>query len=213
MTNFFVRQSAAFKNDLSRSLGALLGITQGLICDGSLNDQEIHFLNDWLTANENIAHSFPGDIVHARLKSVLADGVITDEERSYLTETLQKLVGGTLEELAEPAHVTELAFDPIDALAFQGTRFCLTGNFVFAKKDVCHDAIERRGGLIAENVSKKLHYLVVGGLGSNEWKHGSFGTKVETAMKLKREGAALRIIHEDHWANGLSLCPATSAAA
>jgi NAD-dependent DNA ligase len=211
MTDFFVRQSAAFKNDMSRSLGALLGITQGLICDGNLNDREIHFLNDWLTANENIANSFPGDIVHARLKAVIADGVITDEERSYLTDTLQKLVGGSLDELAEPAHVTELAFDVVDTLAFQATRFCLTGNFVFAKKDVCHDAIERRGGLIADNVSKKLHYLVVGGLGSAEWKHGSFGTKVEAAMKLKREGAVLRIIREDHWANALSLCPVTAA--
>ena len=210
MGNFFARQASAFKNDLNRSLGALLGITQGLICDGNLNDREIHFLNDWLTANETISHTFPGDIVHARLKVVLADGVITDEERSYLTETLQKLVGGTLEELAEPTHVTELAFDTIETLPFHGARFCLTGNFVFAKKDVCHSAIERRGGLIAENVSRKLHYLVVGGLGSNEWKHGSFGTKVETAMKLKRQGAALRIIHEDHWANALSLCPAVS---
>ena len=96
MSNFFARQNVTFKNDLNRSLGALVGIAQGLICDAQLNDSEITFLNSWLSENENISLSWPGDVVHARVKDVLADGVVTDDERKYLLESLQKLIGGKL---------------------------------------------------------------------------------------------------------------------
>lgn len=213
MSNFFARQSAAFHNEVLASISDLMGIAKGLICDESLNDREIHFLNDWLAKHENISLLWPGSVLHPRLKAVLADGVVTEDERTYLTETLQKLIGGTLEELSEQCHVTELAFDSVEQITFPNTRFCLTGNFVFAKKNLCHEAIARRGGLVAETVSRKVAYLVVGGMGSPEWKHGSFGTKVESAMKLKSEGANLRIIKEDHWASALSTCPANGAGA
>jgi NAD-dependent DNA ligase len=204
VTNFFARQGAAFHNDLNRSLGALIGIAQGLICDRHLNDDEVAFLDQWLTANESIALCWPGDVIHSRVKSVLEDGVITDTERAYLIETLRQLIGGTLEELGAERHVTELIFDDIPRVAFQGQRFCLTGEFVFAPRTVCAQAIETRGGTVAPSVNKKLNYLVVGGLGSPEWKHGSFGGKIERAMELKRDGMPIFIVHEDRWATSLS---------
>ena len=204
MSNFFTRQSAEFKNDLNRSLGALVGIAQGLICDAKLNDDEILFLNRWLQENENISLTWPGDVVHERIRAALVDGVVTEGEREHLMKTLQQLIGGTLDELAESTHVTSLAFDEVDTLRFQNSLFCLTGDFVFAPRAICAEAIERRGGLVSSSVSRKTRYVVVGGLGSPEWKHGSFGTKLEQAMKLKREGVALLVIHEDRWATSLS---------
>jgi NAD-dependent DNA ligase len=207
MTNFFARQGAAFRNDLSRSIGALVGIAQGLICDSHLSDSEVQFLNDWLNKNENIANVWPGDVLHARIRSVLADGQITETERDYLLEILRKLVGGRLEELGEAAHVSELMFDVVDSVHFEGCTFCLTGDFVFAPRAVCAEAIHRRGGNVSSSVTKKVNYVVVGGLGSAEWKHGSFGTKIEKAMDLRREGVQLMIVHEDPWANALSQAP------
>lgn len=204
MTNFFTRQSAKFRNDLNRSLGALVGIAQGLVCDRHLNDSEITFLKQWIEANESISITWPGDVVYARIQAVLADGIVTDEERAHLLDTLQKLIGGSLEELESTTHVSELMFDPVTTIEFAGRVFCLTGEFVFAPRSVCAAAIETRGGAVAGNVTKKLNYLVVGGLGSPEWKHGSFGTKVEKAVSLKRDGLPILIVHEDYWANSLS---------
>lgn len=209
MTNFFARQGVAFRNDLHRSAGALLGIAQGLICDAHLNDSEIHFLNDWLNKNENIANTWPGDVLHARVRTVLADGRVSEAERDYLLETLRKLIGGTLEDLGEAAHVSELMFDMVESIRFNGATFCLTGDFVFAPRSVCADAIERRGGSVSSSVTRKVNYVVVGGLGSSEWKHGSFGTKIEKAMDLKRDGVPLLIVHEDPWANALAQAPAS----
>lgn len=203
MTNFFTRQAGAYRNDLKRSLGALLGITQGLLADRYLSDQEVQFLNDWLSANEVIATTWPGDVVYARVKGALADGVISEEERTHLADTLQRLLGGTLDELAESTHVTSLAFDEVPRIEFSGSLFCLTGDFVFGPRNTCEASIAKRGGAVSRSVTKKLRYLVVGGLGSNEWKHGSFGTKLEKAMNYKRDGVGILIVHEDQWASSL----------
>ena len=203
MTNFFARQSATYANEMKRSMGALLGIATGLLADRQLNDAEIRFLNDWLQTNSAIATSWPGDVIHARIQGVLSDGVVTELERSHLVKTLQELVGGTLEQLASSTHVTQLAFDDVPKLEISGASFCLTGDFVFAPREICIREIEQRGGVVAMSVTKKLHYLVVGGLGSPEWAHGSFGTKIEKAIRYKRDGLGIKIVHEDRWASSL----------
>jgi hypothetical protein len=88
----YSRIIAAHLNDMKRSLGALLGIAQGLLCDRHLSDQEIHFLNEWLTANDEIAAAWPGDGLHRRIRAALADGVITEAESVHLVDTLQELI-------------------------------------------------------------------------------------------------------------------------
>jgi NAD-dependent DNA ligase len=195
--NFFARQGVAFRNDLTRSAGALLGIVQGLIADATLNDAEIRFLRAWLHNNQNIAAAWPGNVIAFHIDRALGDGVIAPDERAHLVNVLQQLVGGTLDELADSTHVSELALDRIDVVHFAGRSFCLTGNFCFGTRSACAAAIEQHGGTVLTNVSKKLNYLVVGGLGSEEWKHGSFGTKIAKAMELKGLGLPLHVVHED----------------
>jgi NAD-dependent DNA ligase len=205
MADSFQRQIAKYANDMKRCLGALLGIAQGMVCDGQLNDGEIHFLNDWLTANDEICVGWPGDIIHQRIKCVLADGVITEAERTYLLDTLHELIGGTAETLTAPNHVTQFAFDDVPVCEFHGMRFCLTGDFVYGPRDLCEREIENRGGIPANSVTKALRYLVIGDRGSVEWKHGSFGTKVEKAQEYKRKGSPILIVREERWVSSLNV--------
>jgi NAD-dependent DNA ligase len=202
MKNLYTRQAAAFRNEMRTSCAALIGIAQGLLADGVLNDQEIRFLRDWLSKAENISMTWPGSVIFAQVESILADGVITENERARITETLRQLIGGRLDEVAEVLHVTELPLDDVPSVEVPGHTFCLTGEFVFGPRKTCEDAIVRSGGAIA-TVTRKLDFLVIGGLGSAEWKHGSFGTKVEKAIEHKQSGVPLMIIHEDVWAASL----------
>lgn len=71
--------------------------------------------------------------------------------------------------------------------------FCLTGDFVYGPRRFCEERIKTLRGTVLSNVTKKLRYLVIGSLGSPEWKHGSFGLKVEKAMKYKRDGMPIRL--------------------
>jgi NAD-dependent DNA ligase len=202
MSNFFARQGAAYANDMKRSLGALVGIAQGVLCDGQLSDQEVGFLDRWLNENNAIANEWPGDVIHARVRAALADGIITDAERAHLISTLTDLIGGSVEQAVRRDQVTSLAFDSVERVIFAESAFCLTGDFVYAPRESCALAIESRGGTVG-GVTKKLRYLVIGSRGSPEWKHGSFGTKVEKAMQYKRAGVPILIVAEEKWAASL----------
>lgn len=160
MANFFTRQSAAYRIDLNRAAGALIGIAQGFLCDGCLNDDEVRFLHNWLRQNEAISTAWPGDAIYARVRDVLADGIITSEERTHLTEMLRQLVGGTAEELAEATHVSELALDRTATVTIPEATFCLTGDFVLATRSHCDSVIQKRGGLTSRSVTKKVNYAM-----------------------------------------------------
>ena len=190
-------------NDQKRCLGALLGIAQGLLCDHVLSDKEIRFLNKWLRQNEAVCTNWPADILHKKIKVVLADGVITEAERSQLIHELQKLIGGDENSLSAARHVTEFAFDDDQTIIFPGMTFCLTGDFVYGPRKVCEDRVTSLQGVILPNVTKKLRYLIIGSLGSPEWKYGSFGLKVQKAVKYRRDGMPIRVIKEQVWAGCL----------
>lgn len=202
----YTRQAAAFRNEMRQTCAALVGITQGILADGQLQDREVHFLNDWLAQAETVSLLWPGSVIHAQVKQVLADGAITAEEREHLIKTLEALLGGALDELATSPRVTSLAFDVVPMIEYRERSFCFTGDFAFGPRSACEKAVVLRGGSVA-NVTKKLHYLVVGGLGSAEWKHGVFGTKIEKAIEHKQSGLPVRIVNEDAWASGLSSAP------
>lgn len=198
----FARQAVMYRNELTQATGLLTGIAAGLVADRVLNDEEIRFLHGWLAAHDELACAWPGDIVFARVRSVMADGIITEGERAHLIQTLQDLIGKP-DTLTAAVHVTELAFDDVPTIEFTGQAFCLTGNFVYAPRDVCEHETARRGGILKSGVSKKVRYVVAGSLGSQEWKYGSWGTKIDKAMQLKREGAPILVVREDQWAAAL----------
>ena len=201
----FGREIGAIRNEYRRSFGALIGIAQGLLCDRQLNDKEIYFLHDWLDHNVEIARRWPGDIVYTRVREVLLDGVVTEEERQFLIKTLLDLIGSDGADLPKAAHATGLAYDDIHPLTFSEKYFCLTGDFVYGPRQSCEGSIKKRGGLISSGVTQRLTYLVVGSHGSPEWKHGSFGLKIEKAMEYKRSGRPLMIVREDCWIKSLEV--------
>lgn len=184
---------------LRRSFESLLGIAAGVVADGVLNDQEVLFLSTWLSANHELGGSWPGEVVHKRVREVLADGVITEVERQYLMETLTQLVGGSFSsDGAVPSTSSQFPLDHEVVIRVPDASFCFTGKFLFGTRASCERAIESRGGRIA-SIQRALDYLVIGELSSRDWKYSAFGTKIETAMRLKTEGSSLRIVSEAQW--------------
>ena len=72
-----------------------------------------------------------------------------------------------------------------------------SGHLLFGPKDSCKAYIESRGGRVAENVSKRVKYLVLGGGGSAEWKHGGYGTKIARALQYTAEGTGILLVREE----------------
>jgi len=189
---------------LKRSCESLLGICQGVMADGCLNDKEIAFLDNWLANNEQLAKEWPGNILSKRIQKVIADEIISEEEREHLKSTLKELLGGTMEENGVASGLsTRLSLDKETTVAIPGKSFCFTGKFIFGPRKQCEQATEGKGGLIFSKVRTNLNYLVVGPGANPAWKYSNYGIKYKDAMAYKEKGHAIQVVVEEQWADAL----------
>ncbi len=200
MYKTFKHRAATEARLLGRSCESLLGVCTGLIADQVLNDAEIQFLNLWLSDNQEIAETWPAEVIYAKVKGVLSDGLITEQEREYLKEVLSDVLGGNLQDTGAASGLsTSLPVDNIESIEIPLSSFCFTGNFLYGTRSACERAIEQRQGSVQSRVTMDLDYLVIGTLTSREWAHTSFGRKIEQAVEYKNKGAGIRIINEAQW--------------
>ncbi len=208
MGNFFARLAASDQRILRRSCETLIGICTGLMADRHLNDEEIRFLSLWLAEHAELANTWPGEVILARVRAIHMDGIVDEEERAHLEQTLRRLLGGTLEETgAADGLATKLPLDQVDSIVFRDRSFCCTGQFIFGTRTACERAIVDRGGLVSAGVRKDLSYLVIGMMASHEWAHSTFGTKIEKAMEYRDKGRTIYIVGEEQWTKCLGSCP------
>jgi len=170
------------------------------MADGKLNDDEIMFLATWLDDHQAITSYWPGDILASRVKQVIADGVITDDEREHLMSTLSSLIGGTMQETgATSGKPAELPVNSDAIITLRDKTFCFTGTFIYGTRKKCEEAAVDFGGSISKRITQKIDYLVLGSLITGSWAQTSFGRKIEKAIDYQRKGFDLEIIGEDHW--------------
>jgi len=74
-----------------------------------------------------------------------------------------------------------------------------TGIMAYGPRKDCEALVLERSGQIAAVVSGKIHYLVVGSIGNDQWLHSTYGTKIKKAVELRKAGAPLSIVSEEHW--------------
>ena len=190
------------------AINRLLGIVSAVVADRVINNQEINFLRKWLDeAHETmqLKDVWPGSVISDRIEQILADGVITEEERENLLETLDALVGNGAEYGVPSGLSSVLDTHYPDFIEFAGASFCFTGKFLYGTRRDCERAVLDRGGKIAKGITKKLHYLVIGTVASRDWAHSSYGRKIEKAQRFTREGGAVQILQEDIWAEFLDV--------
>lgn len=188
--------------NLKRSCESLLGICTGLLADGQLNESEIKFLNQWLLDHEEIASTWPGEVLAIRIKEALSDGVITPDELEHLKLSLSDLIGGTLQETGVTGGLsTKMSFDDESAIPieFSQMAFCFTGQFLYGTRAACERSVQAKGAQSFSDVRKNLDYLVVGTMASRDWANSSHGRKIEKAFDYQSKGSSLLIVSEEHW--------------
>jgi hypothetical protein len=188
-----------------RSVNELIGLCRGILADGSVNRAEATFLLDWLERHREFASNFPFSALFPRVRDALEDGVFDLDEERELLEALSATVGG---EIAVPdgsnSLSTELPFDlPFPTILHSASTFVVTGVFSYGKRRLVREAIESRMGTVRGAVSRSTDYVIVGGVGSRDWVHSSFGRKIQEAVDLRNAGAMISIIPERHWVASL----------
>ncbi len=110
------------------------------------------------------------------LVQIADDGVVSDEERRLLA------VFGEM-------YASPITDEPVKTVS--GKAFVLTGDFeIDGGKATVAEMIKAAGGEVKSGTSRKVSYVVVGGLGSDAWAFDGFGQKVKKALDLKLTGKA-----------------------
>jgi hypothetical protein len=198
-------RSTTFYDEISADLQRLQGIMSGIASDQLVSVDELNQLSDWLSDHEHLRTRYPFDEMDSLIISILKDRKIDSEENKLLLTFLNDfspLPNVITGEVAPPTLQGICAICP--EIAFEGSRFCFTGESEkFTREQLANLATER-GGKVVSGVSKKLNYLVVGSAGNPYWKYACYGRKIEQVMELRKAGAPIVIVHENDFHDALA---------
>lgn len=184
-----------------RQIDELIGIVKGVMADGVVTHGEVEFLLRWMEANRQAANLWPAKALYPRLAQVASKGSMNLHEEREMLDLLMKTVGGnTAPQDGFSSNSTKLPLtEPVEPLLFEGRAFCFTGTFHSGSRDWCHSQVIERQGRSIENITKKLHYLVIGDLGTETWAHSTHGRKIEKAIAYNTAGCRIAIVSEEYW--------------
>ena len=201
--------SDAFYDQVTIGTQRLHGILHGIIADGKITEEELRGLTTWISEHDHLKTCWPYDEIDSIVTAVLADGKIGEDEYKALlslfvdfsqieddvTITRPKiLVKGTIAGLC--------AICP--EITFQEATFCFTGASARYKRDDLKLLVEKHGGRFTNNVTQSLDYLIIGANGNPCWTYACYGRKVEVAVKLRKQGHKILLVHENDFHDAIA---------
>jgi NAD-dependent DNA ligase len=187
---------------IQEDIAKLTGICEMALLDGHVSEEEAKTIFVWLQNNARCLDTWPANILYHRLRLMLADGTLDSDEQKDLLSIIMT-VGRPRKTDGDIAPSLPVD-DPAPDILFNSKNFCFTGVFDYGARHECIAAITSRGGLSLKGVTKKLNYLIVGSVGSEVWKHTSFGLKIAKAATYRDEGVPIAIVEESHWTKHLN---------
>jgi NAD-dependent DNA ligase len=198
-------------DEVKHATSEIVGISSNMVYNGEIRDKDIDFLQVWLDHHKEIRKRWPVSDLYSIVTNIVADGIITDDERKLLYKFLQTISLSLAEtDLPIDSRVVSGIFDEGATIEYANKIFIFTGELVFDERQGAMDAVVKRGGVCpkAHTITPKIDYLIVGSLGSENWASGKFGRKIEQAITLRKNAMSnIQIIKEDDFVNSLFITP------
>jgi NAD-dependent DNA ligase len=194
----------------ARSIDEILGFLRGVTADDVITTPEVLRLTEWVDINREFVSEWPVNVLYQRLTRILADDVVTEEERTDLKVIVDQILGSDHEQPFERASSSLPLCSPVPEIIFDRNVFVLTGKFLYGTRRSCEEEVQVRGGTCADNVTLGTSYLVIGEIASRDWRHTTHGRKIQKAVDYK-EHCSIAIVSEQHWASYLMPERATGA--
>lgn len=138
-------------------------------------------IKNWLDQNDKFIQKYPFKQVDTALDNFLNNGAVDDLLNCF-------------KEILNP--IAEQAGNVIESFDIKDKRICITGEFEFGSRTEVTEFLQNKGAVMATTISGRTDYLVVGELGSNEWKCGNYGNKIKKALECQEKGGKVQIIGE-----------------
>jgi hypothetical protein len=200
--------NAPYFDAVTQALQELFGFFHGILADRIIKVEELKSIMDWMDGHNYLSGIYPFTEIEALVVGVLQDKVIDEREQKLLQAFFSQFVSlsPNQKDYSRELELSakELCVDGVCAVnpdvKFDGRMFCFTGFSAKGPRKIFAEKILERGGIYHDNVVQELNYLVIGADGNPAWAYSCYGRKVEAAMRLRKKGCPLLIVHEsDFW--------------
>jgi NAD-dependent DNA ligase len=172
----------------------LLGVFTALNFDDKVTESEAKLFVELLKKRPDLLDAELLAPYREKFRPILKRDYVSRAECSGIKDLVFAALG--VAAAADSERMEEIPFDPVDCIDFDGVAFVVTGQFKIGRGFV-ESYIEDMGGEVKGACSSLVSYLVVGSIPDPIWKYGNYGTKVRSAVDLKKAGHDLLIISED----------------
>ena len=171
----------------TKLLWELEKIVSAIPTDEPITMIELADLQSWIDDHQDLEKRYPFSRVFKQIQQITEDGYVSPEKHEQLKKLFAELI------------------DPVEALCYKGEigsikgkHFVVTGDFNFGERDEVIKYIESYGAISDKAVTKTAtNFVIVGANGSQAWKSGSYGGKIDKARKFISDGADIKIVKED----------------
>ncbi|HCU66154.1 MAG TPA: NAD-dependent DNA ligase [Rheinheimera sp.] len=183
-------------NTITADIQRLHTMLAGIAADAVVSKAELSGLEAWLAEHSHLENSYPYDEVSNKIAKVLKDNHIDQQEQKELLRLFGEFVA-----MQDDKTITNPTVND-NSLCEKNPHIDLTGVFCFTGASSRYSRSEFKkvitglGGIVTEDITTRLNYLVIGNKGQPKWKFGSYGGKIDAAIKLKKNGHPIQIIHE-----------------
>lgn len=178
----------------TKALRELQSFLENIVKDGQVTEEEFGALSAWVEEHWDLNGNYPFDRVFDVIDSVMEDGIVSEKELIELNNLFQEFINPVKN------NKSKIEFD------LTGKHICITGEFSFGERKAVEKYIINEGAILDSRVKKATDYLVVGDKGSEFWKTGNFGSKIQRAMELLDKGGKIKIVEEKDFFNRQSDC-------
>lgn len=195
------KDGGSYYNEVTKDIQFLHGFIGGMAADDMLNEKELQALKYWLVDKEYLEGTWPYDELYSLALAILADGKIDEAERKVAVSFFKDFLGINTLNTEASENQTLKGICKIDpSVQFEYKRFVITGASTKASREEIKRMIEDCAGQVDDRVTQKTDYLIVMAEGNSTWTYSVYGRKVEQAMKLRKQGHGITIVHEnDLW--------------
>lgn len=190
---------------ITAEMQRLHGLMAGISFDGKITKRELEGLQEWLNEHADLRTCWPYDELESLIATVLADGVIDVHEHAALMAFFAEFATQTGHRSVKlPDDDSFSTVKGVCALSpeieFVDRLFCFTGRSERLPRKQLQLLVEERGGKFSSSLVKSVDYLVIGADGNPCWAYSCYGRKVEEAIKHRKEGSSILLVHEyDFW--------------